>query len=100
MQVFSISNLIQNDIPLFAKCDRIKHFKLEIVRNTTVSIVADETSDCSHYEHLSICVSYFNKKENHPVEYFMGYRLLSVNAHSVYVSLIESINIIGIDWKM
>ncbi|XP_050064492.1 uncharacterized protein LOC126553354 [Aphis gossypii] len=49
---------------------------------------------------ISICVRYFNKKENRPVELFVGVkRLLSVNAQSVYDSLTEAIDEIGIDWK-
>lgn len=39
-------------------------------------------------------------KKNRPVEHLIGVkRLLSVNAQSVYDSLTEAINEIGIDWK-
>ncbi|KAE9543666.1 hypothetical protein AGLY_002062, partial [Aphis glycines] len=78
-----ISNRIQNDILLF-----IQNF---MKRNISmVSIIADETSDCSHFEQLPVCV----------LEHFIGVkRLLSVNAQSVYDSLTEAINEIGIDWK-
>lgn len=40
-------------------------------RNTMVSITADETSDCSHCEQLSVCVYYFNIKENRPIKQFI-----------------------------
>lgn len=94
-----ISNRIQNDILLSIQ-NVMKRNISSRVKNTMVSIIADETSDCSHYEQLSVCVRYFNKKENRPVEHFVGVkRLLSVNAQSVYDSLTEAINEIGIDWK-
>jgi len=56
------------------------------VNNTVVSIIPDETSDCSHFEQLSVCVRYFNKKENRPVEHFIGVKRLL----SVYDSLTEA----------
>lgn len=56
-----ISNRIQNDILLSIQ-NVIKRNISSKVNNTVISIIADETSDCSHFEQLSVCVRYFNKK--------------------------------------
>lgn len=70
------------------------------LNNRTVSIIADETTDCGHYEKCSICVRYFNENDNHPQEVFIGLKKMSsVNAQFILKSLTDAINQVGIDWQ-
>lgn len=92
-----ISNWIQNDILLSIQ-NVIKRKISSDVKNQILSVIADEISDCGHHEQL--CIHYFNKKETRSLEHFIGVkRLTSVNAQSIYNSITEAINEIGINWK-
>jgi len=94
-----LSNHIQNDI-ITSVHNVLKRNIAAKLSNRTVSIIADETTDCGHYEQLSICVRYFDENENRPQELFIGLKKMSsVNAQSIFDALTDATNQVGIDWQ-
>ncbi|KAL4112114.1 hypothetical protein QTP88_015962 [Uroleucon formosanum] len=94
-----LSNHIQNDI-ITSIHNVLKRNIAAKLSNRTVSIIADETTDCGHYEQLSICVRYFDENENRPQELFIGLKKMSsVNAQSIFDALTDATNQVGIDWQ-
>lgn len=71
------------------------------LKNSYISIIADETSDCGHQEQMSVVIRYFDKKLNTPVESFIGLqRLLKVDAQSIFDSLNDMlVNKLNLDWS-
>lgn len=50
--------------------------------------MADEASDCGHYEQISVIVRFYDKSLNKPVEYFICMQcLIAVEAQSIFNSL-------------
>lgn len=93
-----ISNHIQNDIIKSIHNVMIKTITLNI-QNKFVSIIADETSDCSHFEQLSVVIRYFDEDKNEVLEQFIGLRrLVSIDAQSIFNSLTDTIVQIGLKW--
>jgi hypothetical protein len=41
------------------------------VQDSSISILADETSDVGHREQISIIICYFDEEKNRPVETFV-----------------------------
>lgn len=69
------------------------------VENKFVSIIADETSDCGHYEQLSVVIRFFDEEKNEAVEQFIGLqRLVSVDAQSIFNCLTNTIAQVGLKW--
>ena len=67
------------------------------VENKFVSIIADETSDCGHYEQLSIVIRFFDEEKNEAVKQFIGLqRLVSVDAQSIFNCLTNTIAQVGL----
>ncbi|KAF0748271.1 zinc finger MYM-type protein 1-like [Aphis craccivora] len=93
------SNYIQNDI-IQSINNLLKQKLTAIFKNKFVSIMADETSDCGHYEQFSIVIRCYDSNKNRPVEYFVGLlRLMSTNSQSIFDSLNSCVGNFGIPWS-
>jgi hypothetical protein len=61
------SNRTQNDLILSIHNVILQKIKFN-VQNSSISILADETSDVGHHEQISIIIRYFDEEKNRPVE--------------------------------
>lgn len=92
------SNIIQNNLIQSVSHVMRKQFKEELY-NEKISIIADETSDVSHHEQLSVVIRYFDKNKKCPVEHFVCMkRVLSINAQSIFDALGDVIKEYDIKW--
>ena len=65
-----------------------------------ISIIADDTTDCSNHEQMSVVVRFFDDDLNRHVEHFIGLRrLTTVDAQSIFDKLEEFLNKLKIDWE-
>ncbi|KAL4104331.1 hypothetical protein QTP88_019632 [Uroleucon formosanum] len=63
---------------------------LNLLSNSFISIMADETSDVGHHEQMSIVVRYFDDNVNRPIETFVSLkRMTSVTAESIFNTLCD-----------
>lgn len=93
------SNYIQNDM-ISSINHVIKRQLKDIIFNKKVLLIADKTSDIGHHEKLSIVIRYFNKHTNYPEEQFFCIKqITSINAQSIYNSLINPIQEYNIKWR-
>ncbi|KAL4113669.1 hypothetical protein QTP88_017248 [Uroleucon formosanum] len=94
-----LSNRIQNDL-LTCINNVMKRTIQSKIKNRTVSIMADETSDVGHHEQMSVIIRYFDEEKCQPIEYFIGLqRLLSVTSEAIFNSLSIQISNLNIEWK-
>lgn len=98
--VMYTSNRIQNDIILSIHNVAFRNI-CNSFKNSYISIIANETSDCGHQEQMSVVVRYFDKSLNTSVESFVALqRLLKVNAQSIFDSLNDVlVNKLNLDWS-
>ncbi|KAF0749188.1 general transcription factor II-I repeat domain-containing protein 2-like, partial [Aphis craccivora] len=83
------SNRIQNDI-IFSIHNVLKKKIYNTLKQSYISIIADDTSDVGHYEQLSIVIRHFNSMTNRPVETFLALkRMISVNADSIFQAITD-----------
>lgn len=94
------SNRIQNDL-IFSAHNVLLRKVNNNLQSLYVSIIADETSDIRHNEHLSVVIHDLNSGNNQPVETFVSLkRMISVNANSIFQALDEVLtNQLGLQWN-
>lgn len=51
----------------------IKHSLISKIKNMSISIISDDTSDIGHHEQMSIVLRFFDDENNCPVEYFVTF---------------------------
>lgn len=81
------SNRIQNDI-IESLHEAMMYSIIQRVQGKNISLMCDETSDCSHHEQLSVVMRYFCDVKNRPVEVLLALeRLTSLDSGSVFSTL-------------
>ncbi|XP_040068957.2 zinc finger MYM-type protein 1-like isoform X1 [Ixodes scapularis] len=94
-----ISNRIKKDI-LESLHAAIFSSIVHRIEGKTVSLMCDETSDCSHHEQLSVVIRYFCEIKNRPVEVFLTLdRLKNLDSDSVFSTLQAVLNTINVSWN-
>ncbi|XP_025421525.1 zinc finger MYM-type protein 1-like [Sipha flava] len=92
------SNRIQNDLITSIKNVILQNIKNSL-KNSFISILADETTDVGHSEQLSIVFRYFDDEKNRPVETYIALKQMkSVTAQAIFDVLHEVLILMGKDW--